>query len=171
MNSSEKPDVVQPQVRAKLGGMLRTVFMSGMLVVLIVGGWLLNGSRDTLSPVPDAADIRSLEASFYDREQQEKVEFQVPRKHWDAILSTLLPARRDDHPAKWVGLGRLQFKLVNGDSYFVSLYSPASEPGAFAAGSTFESRVYYRGGNSSDLEKALSEAHKSAEESSDPAKY
>ena len=131
--------------------------------ILICGVWLFFRSRDTRPSLPDAADIRSLNAILYDREKDAKGAFQVPREHWNAILSALQPAQRDGNPAKWAGLGELEFKLASGGSYIVWLYSlDDSEPGAFSAGPTFESRVYYRGGNSSDLERALAEASKSA---------
>ncbi len=136
----------------------RAVLIGATLVILISGVWILARSGDTRPRLPDVEDVRSIEASFYDREQRTNVTFQVPREHWNAIFSALLPARRADDAAKWPGLGRLQFKLANGDSYLVSLYNPSSEVGAFSAGPTFERRVYYGGGNSRDLEQALTEA-------------
>ncbi len=112
--------------------------------------------------MPSAADVRSIKASFFNRDTESEVTFQVPAAHWDAIFSALLPARKDNDPAKWVGLGVLEIKLANGDSYHVELYSNDDGPGAFAAGPTFEQRVYYRGGNSSDLEQALVDAFKAS---------
>ena len=137
--------------------------MGAAFVSFVCCVWLFIRSHDTRLPLPEAEDVRSIEASFYDREKHEKIEFEVPREHWSLILSALLPARKDDSPKKWAGLGRLNFKLANGDSYLVSMYRLNHETGAFSAGPTIENRIYYRGGNSRDLEKALAEAFEASE--------
>ncbi len=163
MNTSPASSASYPEARPRLNR-IPPVWIIATVGILICGVWLFFRTRDTRPSLPDAADIRRLNAIFYDREKGAKVAFQVPREHWNAIFSALQPAQRDDNPAKWVGLGELEFKLACGDSYLVSLYSlEDSEPGAFSAGPTWESRVYYRGGNSSELERALAEASKSAD--------
>ena len=163
MNTSPVSNAGHSEARPGLNR-IPPVWIIATVGILICGLWLFFRTRDTRPLLPDAADIRSLNASFYDREKGATVAFQVPREHWKAIFSALQPAQRDGNPAKWVGLGELEFKLASGDSYLVWLYNLAdSEPGAFSAGPTFESRVYYRGGNSSDLERALAEASKSAD--------
>jgi hypothetical protein len=134
-----------------------------ILLILICAIWLAVRPRDTRPHLPDAAEVRSIEASYYNREQNAQVEFQVPREHWNSIFSGLRPAQRVVDPDKWPGLGRLELKLVNGESYFISLYNPSHLSGAFSAGPTWDSRTYYQGGNSSDLEQALAEAFKSTE--------
>lgn len=141
----------------------RKVAIAAMLAILICGVWFVVRSRETRQPLPDAADVRSMEAKFYHREKQENVSFQVPRGQWNAIFSALRPARRDDSPKKWAGLGRLNLKLVNGDSFVISMYRLNHPTGAFSAGPTIESRKYYRGGNSSDLEKAMVDAFDASE--------
>lgn len=115
--------------------------------------------------LPEAGEIRSMEASFFDRGRSSKVTFQVPAAHWGPILSSPLPAHEDANPAKWVGLGQLQIKLAGGDSFLVSLCSVSEDPGAFASGPTFEQRTYYRGGSAAGLEKALEDALKASDES------
>jgi hypothetical protein len=163
MNTSPVSNTGHPEARPRLNR-IPPVWIIATVGILICGVCLFFRTRDTRPSLPDAADIRSLNASFYDREKNAKVEFEVPREHWNAIYSALQPAQRDGNPAKWAGMGELEFKLASGDSYLVSLYSlDDSEPGAFSAGPTFESRVYYRGGNSSDLERALADASKSAD--------
>jgi hypothetical protein len=134
------------------------------VAILICGAWQLARSREARPPLPNQSDVRSIEASFFDRDTESRVTFQVPPAHWDAIFAALLPARKDNDPAKWVGLGELEFKLANGDSYHVELYSISDGPGAFAAGPTFEQRAYYRGGDSSDLEQALGAVFKASDE-------
>jgi len=113
-------------------------------------------------PLPNIEDIQSIEA-VVDDAGGAKVVFQVPRSHWHPIFSSLLPASRDADPAKWEGLGDLEIKLPGGDSFLVSLYSISDGLGAFSSGPTWEQRVYYRGGSSADLEKALAEAFKASE--------
>ena len=163
MSTSPVSNAGHPEARPKLNS-IPPVWIIATVGILICGVWLFFRTHGTRPSLPGAADIRSLNASFYDREKDAKVTFQVPREHWNAIFSALQPAQRDHNPAKWVGLGELEFKLVSGGSYLVWMYSLADrEPGAFSAGPTFESRVYYRGGNSSDLERALAEASKSAD--------
>src|SRR6185436_18909014 len=63
--------------------------------------------RNAHPPLPDIEDIQSIEANFYDTGRHAKITFQVPAAHWHPIFSSLLPARRDSDPAKWVGLGDL----------------------------------------------------------------
>ena len=115
-------------------------------------------------PVPETAEIRSMEATFYDRGRGSKVTFEVPAAHWQSILSSLLPAKEDPDPAKWVGLGELQIKLAGGDSFLISLFSLSENPGAFSSGPTWEQRTYYRGGSTAGLERALAEARKAADD-------
>lgn len=169
MSSSPVSHAGHPEDRPRLN-LSPLVWIIPAVGILVCGVWVLIRMRDIPPSLPDIADVRSLKASFYDRDKDAKVSFQVPRKHWNAIFSALQPAQRDRHPAKWAGLGELEFTLNSGDSYLVWLYSlDGHEPGAFSGGPTFESRVYYRGGNSSDLERALVEAAKSADGNSSSA--
>lgn len=152
-----------PEPYRRSARIARAAVIGSILLILICAIWLAVRPRDSRPHLPDAADVRSIEASYYNRERNVQVAFQVPREHWNAIFSGLRPAQRVDEPEKWPGLGSLEFKLMNGDSYLISLYNPSHLSGAFSAGPTWESRVYYRGGNSSDLEQALAEAFKSTE--------
>ncbi len=135
-----------------------------ILCVLLIVVCVVVGTRAFLlwrlspRPFPDVADIARIEAEFYDSKSQKNVTFLVPKSHWSALLSAMLPAEKDDHAAKWEGLGTLQLALINGSSFHISLYERSTDPGAFAAGPTVEQRIYYRGGSSSALKKALLEA-------------
>ncbi len=135
-----------------------------VLCVLFIAGCVFVGTRafflSWLSPrpIPDVADIARIEAEFYDSKSHKNVTFLVPQSYWNAILSAMLPAEKDDHAAKWEGLGSLQVALINGNSFHILLYERSKDPGAFSAGPTIEQRIYYRGGSSSALKKALSEA-------------
>lgn len=136
----------------------------GLLAVAIVAVVVLLQLRAARRPVPEAGEIRSMEATFYDRGTGSLVTFQAPAAHWQPILSSLLPAKEDRDPAKWVGLGELQFKLAGGYSFVISLYSLSESPGAFSSGPTWEQRTYYRGGSTARLERALAEALKASDE-------
>jgi hypothetical protein len=112
-------------------------------------------------PFPQLSEIQRIDAQVYDPKSANYVTFEVPRSHWDAIFAAMLPARRDDHPSKWTAPGDLNLKLKNAKSFYIGLYSVNYSPedqGAFSAGPSFESRVYYRGGKSSALEKAVADA-------------
>lgn len=165
MGPAATPNAVSPEPRRTS----RALFLAATLVILLSGVWFYVRSGDTRVRLPDLADIRSVQATFFDREQLANVTFEVPSEHWDAIFSALVPARRADDAAKWPGFGRLELKLADGGSYLVSLYNPTSETGAFSAGPTFESRVYYRGGNSHDLEQALARAFSASAVNSESA--
>ena len=83
--------------------------------------------------------------------------YEVAKEHWPAVWQAMLPASRDWFPSKWVVVGGLKLTLKNGGGYIISLYS-VPDTGAFSAGTTFEGRTYYRGGNSKQLMQALERA-------------
>jgi hypothetical protein len=132
-------------------------------VTIVAAATMLLRSPKRRGPVPEASEIRSMEATF-DRDGASEVTFQVPATHWQPILSALLPAKKDPDPAKWVGLGELQIKLGGGDSFLISLYSLSETPGAFSSGPDWEQRTYYRGGSTVSLERALEDAFKASDE-------
>ena len=68
-----------------------------------------------------------------DPQSPQLVSFQVPPSHWDATLSAMLPARRDDHPLKWIGFGHLDLGLKSGAPLRIDLYDPTEDVGAFSA--------------------------------------
>ena len=101
------------------------------------------------------------------QEQKKQVEFTVPREHWNAIVSALTPAQKDSHPAKWVGMGELRFQLANGNPWVVTLYEGDGDRGAFSAGPNWDQRVYYRGGNTAELQNAMAAAFQTAAQNRD----
>jgi len=115
---------------------------------------------DSERPFPRLSEIERIDADVYDRKSKKDVTFEVPRSHWEAIFSAMLPARKDDHPLPWAGPGDLNLKLKSGHTFRIALFYVDKElgTGAFSAGATHESRIYYRGGNSSALEKAVADA-------------
>jgi hypothetical protein len=109
-------------------------------------------------PFPQLSEIQRIHAQVYDLKSGKDLDFEVPQSHWEAIFAAMQPAEKDDHGAKWMQPGTLNLNLKNGNSFYVALYSVPGELGAFSAGPTHESRIYYRGGNSSALEKAVADA-------------
>lgn len=83
--------------------------------------------------------------------------YEVAKEHWPDIWKAMSPASQDWFPSKWVVMGDLNLTLKRGGRYRISLYS-VKGTGAFSAGTTFESRTYYRGGNSDQLKQALERA-------------
>jgi hypothetical protein len=133
-----------------------------VLSLVLAGAVLAAGAvfllRRSARPFPEASEIERIEASVIDPESNRHVKFEVPRSHWDAIFSAMLPAKQDNHPMKWVGFGHLDLKLNSGGAFRIDLFSSGEDVGAFAAGPTFESRIYYRGGDSTELEQAIAVA-------------
>jgi len=142
---------------------LRLLWLALAAVTIIVAAIWLFLPHTVPGPVPEATQIRSMEATFYDRRKGSDVTFQVPAAHWRSILASLLPAKADEDPAKWEVLGELQINLVGGGSFQISLYSLDEELGAFSSGPTWEDRTYYRGGSTARLERALEDAFKASD--------
>jgi hypothetical protein len=132
-------------------------------LVAVFALWL-PGCRaaEEAGPLPKAGDIATMRANYYDRQAKAMVAFDVPPESWKDILASLLPARKDDRPAEWVVLGSLEITGKDKESLTVWLFTTSQDPGAFAAGKTWEQRVYYRGGKTADLEKALQAARERA---------
>ncbi|HEV8068338.1 MAG TPA: hypothetical protein VGP76_11425 [Planctomycetaceae bacterium] len=131
------------------------LLLAAVVVVAVAVFFFLGRSE---RPFPQLSEIQRIDAKIDDPESGKVVTFEVPRSHWEAIFSAMLPARKDDQAAKWVMPGSLNLRLKNGNSYYVGLYSVSGDLGAFSAGPSHEWRVYYRGGNSSALEKAVADA-------------
>ncbi len=53
------------------------------------------------------------------------VDFEVPRSHWEAIFSAMLPAKKDDHAAKWVQPGHLDLNLFKTGTPLTSRFIPS----------------------------------------------
>ena len=113
-------------------------------------------------PLPAAGAVDRIVASGHFGLNNERVEFDVPLELWPQIRVALQPASRDFHPANWVGTGTLAITTRRGSAVHVSLSETDERPGAFAAGPTFERRVYYRGGDSNELARQMAAAYKTA---------
>jgi hypothetical protein len=157
MSSSEDNKGPAPRVnRIRTAVFVLTIVACAVVVVGL--DWYLNPPEP---PLPNLSEIERMQASVSDGTPRGVV-FDIPRSHWQAIYSAMRPAHRDEHPAPWAGPGDLNLKLKGGESFYIGLYDVDADlgSGAFSAGPTFEKRVYYRGGNSAELEQALSDALK-----------
>jgi hypothetical protein len=116
-------------------------------------------SAPATDPLPQSSAIRGIKARYFDPTTKQKLEFDVPRSHWVPILSAMRPNRSDPQPADWVVLGDLRITRSDGCPFFVSMYSLRSGEGAFSAGASSDERLYYRGGSTPDLVRALNAAY------------
>jgi hypothetical protein len=82
------------------------------------------------------------------------LQFRATAEDWREIRSHMLPARIDPKPALWEGLADATIIKKDGKSLKVTVWMPASGPGAFSVGGK-----YYRGGDSSKTLKAILDAH------------
>ncbi len=110
-------------------------------------------------PLPHTSSVRGIKARYFDPTTKQKLEFDVPRSHWVPIISAMRPNRSDPQPADWMVLGELRITQLDGSPFFVGMYSIRSGEGAFSAGASFEKRLYYRGGSTPDLVRALNAAY------------
>ena len=135
---------------------MRHIMIATTLLWLAIG--TAAAAREKADPLPDAKQVKTISIKF-DHPELNDVEFTATTEDWQAIRASLLPARRDKNPAKWEGIGRVQIVKTNGQPFRVELYATSKDPGAFAAGQTIERRVYYRGGKTAQLLKALVSAY------------
>ena len=81
-------------------------------------------------------------------------QFRATAEDWKEIRPHMLPARIDPKPALWEGLADATIIKKDGKSLKVTVWMPATGPGAFSVGGK-----YYRGGDSSRTLKAIQDAH------------
>jgi hypothetical protein len=157
-NQSDDPFREQPKRLDAILGVYSVVACALLVVVCaVVGSRAFFPHRPVPRPFPEVAAIERIEAEYYDSQSDKSVTFRVPKSHWNVILSALLPAEKDDAPAKWVSLGDLHLTLTNGDKFLISVYKLPEDPGAFSAGPR-QQRNYYRGGSSAAVEQEFAQA-------------
>ena len=147
---------------------VRRVYVWAAVAVVGVGAvaWLGRGlgwGRAAADPLPTDDEVERVVATVPVGDGGKKVRFDLPAGYWARVRAALSPATRDRDPAKWVGLGSLDVTRRDGQIVHVALYRSPEPPGAFAAGPTFQDRVYYRGGDSDELLRVLVEAHQAAQ--------
>jgi hypothetical protein len=135
---------------------MRHKIMTTTLVCLAVAS--AASAREKKSPLPDAAHVKTISIEF-DHPTLDDVEFTATPEDWKAIRATLLPATPDQKPAKWEWLGTVRMIQKDNQPFRVELYTTSKDPGAFAAGKTYKQRVYYRGGKTAELVRAVHAAY------------
>lgn len=134
-------------------------YMITMAMIFSFGTVLLIAARKQENPLPEAKDVKSITITFHHPKQRDEVKFSATAEDWDAIRAAMLPAKHDPSPAKWVSSGSLRIEKTDGQPFLVELYATGEDLSAFAAGKTFEERVYYRGGKSDEIVKAVQAAY------------
>jgi hypothetical protein len=115
--------------------------------------------------VPPISDVTEMKAKMYSPDKDtlgKQITFVVPKEHWQPIYDNVVPADVDPAPAKWEWMGELTISLNNGESRMVFLFNLDGPKGAFAAGTNWKHRQYYRGGNSAQLKQALLAAYEAS---------
>ena len=140
-----------------------------LLVLLILAGSFFGcesktqpvpGKTANVSPpIPKVNQIKNIQASVYFASLKKKVTFTVPPELWNETLRGFYPARKDDAPAKWETLGKLDVVKNDGSEFKIYVFYLPGTEGAFAAGPTHESRIYYWGGNSKRMIAVLKKAY------------
>lgn len=126
----------------------------GLVLALIgVVGYVAVSNQPDGLPQPD--EIESMRVMVYSQSTEEKWH-DVPRDHFAPILAALRPRHRDRHALKWQVFGESDLTLRGGKHVSIWLFSTTKgESGAFAAGRTWETRVYYRGGTDEGIKAAI----------------
>jgi hypothetical protein len=146
-------------------GMTRSRQVGAALALCLIAYWGFQW-WSTIRPLPPIEAIVSMEARiFRDRHTQtyhyDEPFFPIAAGHWPKILAAMQPARRDQDPAKWAGLGLLRIRTNDGRTVRLELYETDDGPGAFSVYEQSDSRVYYRGGDTEQLRQALYDAQAS----------
>jgi hypothetical protein len=157
---------LDPGESQKSSGFRSLLIVAGVGTSLVAVGALCLMPAQKARPKPfvlpfTAADVTSMEGRGVSlRNGNERVQrtFQVPPAFWAETLAALSPAHKDDHPAKWKVYGELSLTLKDGSSYFI-MFSEDE----FAAGPTFDNRVYYRGADGDSLHRAIEEAYEASQ--------
>ncbi|MBX9789186.1 MAG: hypothetical protein K2Y37_09755 [Pirellulales bacterium] len=108
---------------------------------------------------PGATEITSIKGRYLQKRVFAVEDFELPRESWTALLGALGPSQRDYLPSKWQALGELEIQTVDGKTLQINLYDPGEGIGAFSAGPDWDSRRYYRGGDTRLVIEAITKAH------------
>lgn len=149
---------------------MRCLFLASTAIILATNGAACSRNEEIKFPL--AHEVQSINVQWYRTYQVEKnggydverLEFQARPEDWSAIRAALLPAKHDPNPSKWETLGQVNLTRKDGESLTVHLYYLGESPGAFSAGRSDESRVYFRGGDTSKLEEALEKSYQNSKE-------
>jgi hypothetical protein len=139
----------------------KVLLLLTVIGAIVLGYWAW--SRGDRCSMPVRREIASIKVSheFWAFQGDRKIPaFQIPEKHWDAILAALAPCEPDASPKKWEALCTLDLRTVENRDYRVEVFWLDYEgPGAFKVG-VDEQFMYFRGGNSAQLRDAIIAAYK-----------
>ena len=142
--------------------------LAGVLVFFVVAfallRWLFPPNDHMRYPdsgfqFPPIAEIAGMKLRHVPSRPLGDPDLDVRRELWPRILNALTPSQRDHSPAKWKVLGELEITTQRGDRIQVNLYASGERIGAFSAGPDWDSREYYRGGDTAQLTQALADAY------------
>jgi hypothetical protein len=133
-------------------------FWTIMVVVVAIGGSYLVWLNWNADPLPASDDVDQIVAIGVFGPKSEFVKFEVSADRWPRIRAAMQPWTYDFRPAKYVGLCSLDITTRRGRKLQLQLYD-LGHPGAFAVGPGTGSKVSYRGGDSKDLVREMTEAY------------
>ena len=120
--------------------------------ILQVSSLFVLFSTSVIAEVLPTAD--EVKAVLIKVEYGKDLQFRATAEDWKEIRPHMLPVRIDPKPALWEGLADATIIKKDGKSLKVTVWMPATGPGAFSIGGK-----YYRGGDSSRTLKAIQDAH------------
>jgi hypothetical protein len=113
---------------------------------------------EATGPLPEAKQVKTISIKF-DHPKLDDVEFDATAEDWEAIRSHLLPAEIDPKPALWEWVASVKIVTKGGQPFSLELYTPSSGPSAFSSGKKSDERLYYRGGNTAAMVRAVTAAY------------
>jgi hypothetical protein len=150
-------------IAAKRRRVMTGLLLLALVVSLVAGIWRL--MYCLTHPLPARSDINrvTVVTQFWAFQGGQNIPpFEIPEKHWEAILAALMPCKPDLLPAKWVWLCKLSLRTQTGQEYCVDVYWLEGDfLGAFSVcrQGRFPKRVYFRGGNSVQMRDAVVAAY------------
>ncbi len=143
---------------------LKVLALTTLVVAVALGCWVwFSGDQCSMPARREIVGIR-VNNEFWAFQGDRKIPaFEIPEKHWDAVLAALSPSRPDPAPAAWVHLCGLDVRTRANRNYAVDVYwlqhdDEPEEPGAFGI-SVDGKRMYFRGGKSVQLRDAIAAAY------------
>lgn len=126
--------------------------------------------RNDVVPLPDVEDISEMRVHVagmnraiadFETQENEKLDFVVPRKHWRPILDSLRPYHRGmDFIEKGYVPGELRIRLRNGREFTIVILLLSDDEVFFSIG---PKPTLYAGGDKRNLYAALKAVEKASE--------
>jgi hypothetical protein len=139
---------------------LKALFLLTLIVGIVLGRWAwLRGHLCSMPARQEIARIKVSRQFWAFLGNRSIPAFEIPEKHWDAVLAALTPCEHDTSPAAWESLCTLDIRTTADRDYRVDLFWLEDDgPGAFKV--CVDGRfTYFRGGNSVQLRDAIVAAY------------